>query len=628
MPVNIYWITVVEVRWYTLDGTCLPLFIQPVFFLFLLCLANMALRRVRPAAVWRQGELLTIYVLLGLSCVFASHDLLQNLFGVIAHPFRFATPERRWAEQFLSLVPRWLFLSDPDSLAGFYNGNTSPYTWEILRFWIGPLCWWTLFVLALVLNALCLNMILRRQWTEHERLTFPLVQLPLAMTQPAGGLLGTRTPFWKSRVMWAGFAVAASVTLFNGLHYLFPSWPYLEFVKQYNIAQGWNSRPWSAVGHTPISLYPFAIGIAYFIPLDLSFSCWFFYVWRKGQQVLGDVMGWNASVNRGWPFFSEQSSGAWIGLVLMLIWAARGHFRRVFEAVIGGRRHGIDDAELGRFRWASAGIVGTVLVLVGFLVQMQASLGAACLFVALYLGLSLAITRIRAELGTPHEINFVSPQAIMVNTLGTNYWGRPTLTAIASMHWFNRGYRSHPMPNQLEAFKMAEGGRMELNRLILLTIGASVFAIFVTYWANLHVTYAAGATAKATGFKSWVGWESFNRLSGWVENPVNVQTQNLYFMAGGMAFVFFLKAMRNAFIWWPFHPAGYALAMSFAMDYFWFAFLVSWLIKLVLVRYGGMRLHAAAAPFFLGLILGDYVAGSFWAIVGPVLNVTTYKIFI
>jgi hypothetical protein len=99
-------------------------------------------------------------------------------------------------------------------------------------------------------------------------------------------------------------------------------------------------------------------------------------------------------------------------------------------------------------------------------------------------------------------------------------------------------------------------------------------------------------------------------------------------MGGGLAFVFFLKGMRNAFIWWPFHPAGYALAMSYAMDYFWFAFLVSWLIKLLLVRYGGMRIHTAAAPFFLGLILGDYVAGSFWAILGPSLNITTYKIFI
>src|SRR5580700_4923681 len=46
---NTYWITVVEVRWYTLDGTCLPLFITPIFFLFCLVLLNLAVRRAAPA---------------------------------------------------------------------------------------------------------------------------------------------------------------------------------------------------------------------------------------------------------------------------------------------------------------------------------------------------------------------------------------------------------------------------------------------------------------------------------------------------------------------------------------------------------------------------------------------------
>src|SRR5438876_7818868 len=55
MPLNIWWVTVVEVRWYTLDGTCLPLFITPVFFLFVLVLANRAFAHWRPRAVLTQG---------------------------------------------------------------------------------------------------------------------------------------------------------------------------------------------------------------------------------------------------------------------------------------------------------------------------------------------------------------------------------------------------------------------------------------------------------------------------------------------------------------------------------------------------------------------------------------------
>ena len=99
-------------------------------------------------------------------------------------------------------------------------------------------------------------------------------------------------------------------------------------------------------------------------------------------------------------------------------------------------------------------------------------------------------------------------------------------------------------------------------------------------------------------------------------------------MLGGLVLVFAMKGARAASVAWPFHPAGYALAVSFAMNYFWFAFFISWAIKSLIVRYGGMKFHNQAVPFFLGLILGDYVMGSIWAIIGPVLGVQTYKIFI
>src|SRR5713101_2637675 len=119
MPLNIWWVTVVEVRWYTLYGTCLPLFITPVFFLFVLVLANRAFAYCRPRAVLTQGELLVVYVALSLSCVFAGHDMLQNLIGAMGHAYWHAKPENHWTERFLGLVPTWLFVTDPTSLNAF-----------------------------------------------------------------------------------------------------------------------------------------------------------------------------------------------------------------------------------------------------------------------------------------------------------------------------------------------------------------------------------------------------------------------------------------------------------------------------------------------------------------------------
>src|SRR5439155_6457716 len=242
IPVTVYWITITEVRWYTLDGTSLPLFIQPVFFLFLLCLINLAVNRVRSAGgrapLFQQGELLVIYIMTALACSFAGHDLLQNLFGTIGHPYHFATAANRWETYFFSYLPNWLFVSDKESLAAFYAGDADIYAHPyLLQPWVRPLLWWALFVFAQVVLFFGFNILIRRQWTENEKLAFPLVQLPFAMTEPH-----QRTPFWSNKVMWAGFVTAALVTTVNGLAYLYPSIPQL-LPKQYDIAQALTDRP-------------------------------------------------------------------------------------------------------------------------------------------------------------------------------------------------------------------------------------------------------------------------------------------------------------------------------------------------------------------------------------------------
>lgn len=626
IPINIYWITVVEVQWYTLDGTCLPLFITPVFILFLLSIGNMFFRRLLPDRAFQQGELLTVYIMVVISSTFASHDLLQNLFGTIGHPFRFATPENRWQELFFSSLPNWLFVRDPEVLRGFYQGGVDPFQREILVHWIVPLAGWGAFMFVLAGMMLCMNTLIRKQWTESEKLVFPLVQLPLEMTSP-----DSSRRFYASRQMWIGFSIAAGIGLLNGLHHLYPSIPYLPGVKQIILNEYTRTRPWNAIGHTPLAMYPFAIGLGYFIPLDLSFSCWFFYVARKLFQVTGAVFGWDAQTNAGFPYFDEQSAGAWIALGLVIIWGSRKYLRDVWRQAWGRHDDTAVSAEARQYRLSFYGLGAGILFLALFS-QAMGMAGArgvvmAAIFFGIYFLLSVTMTRVRAELGTPHEIYFVNPHRIMVSLLGVPTIGAANLTIISSMYWFNRCYRSHPMPNQLEGYKMAEG-KMRLGPLAAVMMLAAVVGILTTYWANLHVCYEAGAMAKCLGFKYWVGEESFSRLQVWLDSEPTRNATRLCYFAGGFLLVTALRILRGAFIWWPFHHAGYALGVSYAMDYFWFAFFISWLLKALIVHYGGMKLHNQFVPFFLGLILGDFCIGSLWAITGPVLGIQTYKVFL
>ena len=61
------------------------------------------------------------------------------------------------------------------------------------------------------------------------------------------------------------------------------------------------------------------------------------------------------------------------------------------------------------------------------------------------------------------------------------------------------------------------------------------------------------------------------------------------------------------------------------MQYMWFSLLLAWLSKLSIMRGGGLRAYRAALPFFLGLMLGEFVVGSATNIAGLLLGFELYR---
>ena len=106
--------------------------------------------------------------------------------------------------------------------------------------------------------------------------------------------------------MWLSFGIVAILDVLNGLHVLFPAVLYLH-LKLTNISQYFTEKPWSLMGTTQVSFYPFMIGIGFFLPLDLSFSCWFFFLLRQLSRVLSGYIGIHHLPR--FPYFHEQSAG-------------------------------------------------------------------------------------------------------------------------------------------------------------------------------------------------------------------------------------------------------------------------------------------------------------------------------
>ena len=631
IPINCYWVIEMEVIRYSGHPVTISLFFNVIFSLFLVIGVNYLLRRFTPSFALVQSELVVVYLMLSIASGITGHDMLEILVPMLGHAHRFATPENEWQQLFVPFLPKWLTVSDTSLLHGYYEGELPLYTVETLLGWATPVLWWTAFITMLVFGMLCINIIIRKQWIEHEKLSYPIIQLPLQLTETP------QNRFFQNKLMWLGFGIAGALALWNGVNFLYPILPELRTrVRSFQI---FTESPWNAMGRIPFSLYPFAIGLGFFIPLDLSFSCWFFFWYWRFMRVLGAALGLR-SLPR-FPYMNEQASGGYLALCALAIWASRRHLLDVGKTVFGLRNRGYKPLLQGRvsgdtrqepmsYRGAVLGLIAVMAFLVLFCYYGGAEIWVMFAFFVIYYMISIAITRMRAELGTPvHDLHYSGPDEILSRTVGTRRLGRDNLIMF-SMFWFiNRAHRSHPMPHQLEGFKIMERTNMTMNRIIFALTLATILGSLAGFWALIDRGYRLGMEIRAYWPSlSAFGIEPYRRLAGWLQAPEEILIPESGFMGIGFLLTTVLMFFRMRFVWWPFHPAGFAISTSWGMNVTWSCLFMSWLIKWLILQYGGVVRHRKIAPFFLGLILGEFTVGSLWTILGIIVGIPTYGFWV
>jgi hypothetical protein len=607
------------------------LVVVAVFTIFVLALGNEALRRRAPRLAFSRGELLTVYVMLTTSLGVAGLGGIQVLVQTLGAPFHFATPENGWARLHPHL-PRWL-TPDPEVLAPFYKGDSTLFSARHLLGWAAPVAAWSVFLLALLAATFCLAVMVRRPWMEQERLTFPLVYLPLELTRTE-----TTRSLIGSRLFWAAFGIVFVFRSVTGLHYLVPSVPdwagFADEGQSFALEAIFVDPPWSAIGYSRLSFHPVIVGLTYFLPLDVAFSAPFFYLLTKAEQIGAAAYGWHGTGGMGAqpPYIAEQGAGAFLAIALFSLLGARRHLRAVFQKAFFGDPRVEDRDEPLSYRAAVYGFLAASGVLFLFAVAARLPAPVALAFFALYLLYLLTLTRLRAEAG-PMLLYFpdVTPHRLMTDVAGTRHWSPQSAVAFSSFLWFGTfDQRTVAMPQQMEAMKIAESARISARRLTFAIAAATVLAVIAAFLAVLAIYYVYGASTPRGG-NSWrveQGRLPFERVGHWLGNPTDTDLTALLAMAGGGAGAAGLAALRARFLGWPLHPSGFALAhASLAMTWVWFPMLMSWAVKALLLRYGGIRLFRAGVPFALGLILGDIVVGVLWALLGAVLDQNVYMFF-
>ena len=576
-----------------------------------------------------------VYSLTTVAAYVSGIGMIQFLNPTLIGWRHFATPSNHWGN-WQYLVRSW---SAPpaDVVEAYYQGHSSFFTPRNWGGWIGPICIWTLFILTLMTAMYCVSVLLRRQWVEYERLTFPIVLIPLAVT-----LNGGDVQLWRSRLFWLGAALPAVVESVNVVHFtMAPAFPYfpIKVDEARNITNTIPSPPWNAIGNLFVTFFPLVIGLTFLISREISFSCWFFYLLTKIERLAAAAEGLPTTRNEALlsipPYTTEQGLGAFIGLAVTSLWLARRHLRATWgKAFLGG--DAADDAGEPlsyRTAWVALGV--STLLLVSFGIALGLSPLLSLSFFGLYLILALAMSRIRAEAGLAwgpgSSSGWPGVHSVITSVGGTQCITPTEMTALALLRWSDTDWRCLEQPAQFESMKIAADVEpLPLNpRQLTFGVMAATVVGAVTAWVScLGIYYHSGAgSAAVEPWRTQQGYYPFNELQSLVSTPRPPHPSSLAGMVAGLTVVILLTALRARWVWSPLHPIGYAAANTDIMAWIWLPVLIGWLCKSVILKYGGIKLYRQALPFFIGLVLGDYAISGLWSLIFMLLGHPGYRTF-
>lgn len=600
-------------------GTSMP---GAVFLLFVLGLfINPLLKLIHPRAGLNRRELLVVYIMMVMASPIPTL-FVGKFLSAISYPFYYATAENEWIELIHPYLPEWMMVHDYEAARKFYEGGgrEEPIPWPV---WRAVIWLWLPFITALFLMMVSFMAILRKQWIEHERLIYPLMQVPLSMTEE--GEKGDKlSPFFKNPMMWAGFAIPA---LWGTLHGLYNYFPEIIPVAQDVDPVRMDVPVFRGTQDLYVALRFNIIGFFYFLKTDIAFSLWFFNLLSFLVRGIFGVLGVASTETGGAghavhdPFLAYQSMGAILVLFLGGMWTARVHLRSVWRKAFRGDDSVDDSDEILSYRAASITLIVSCLVIVGWLwlAGLPLVYGLAILFLGVVI--IFGYSRVVSEGGLSDGSPPVVPAGILVSAVGSSVIGAQGLVVLATTFLWTTG-RNFVMVSAANSLRLGEELGKNRRPLFWIIILALVVAVAAAVWMVMLLSHKYGA------INLWIwGGGNYGYAEKHIRTPVELYSWGWFNMGLGAAIMGALMAARWLYVWWPLHPLGYVIGPIWIMDHLWVNMFIAWGIKVLVLKYGGVKLYLKTRPFFMGMILGYFTPGGFYLIVDHFTGMTWNVIF-
>lgn len=563
---------------------------------------------------FKSEELAVVYVMVTVGGLFASLGLVGFSVGNIGSLSALALDIPEFYQPILDRFSSLVVVKGEDEALAFLLGGADRVPWEK---WILPLIVWTVFWSVLFFFFLCIVTLVRRHWVTQERLTFPLVQPPLAVIREISG--DGAGSLFCDRLFLLGMILPI---LYSGLLILRGYFPVIPAPPEFiDLSPYFTEPPLDAINEWPplrIFVNPLVIGIGYLISLELSFSLWFFYllVNKVYAVILKAVTGTTIYLNIRY----DMGRGIFMAISVFLLWIVRNNIKNVFFHAFTKRGSSDDSDEPLPYRVAAWGLVGSIIFVCLFCVFMlNMSWVGFVPFLIIFILTGIGFARLRAEAGYPFSQPHMEFTGVwLIRGLGQDLLGDINTYSMSVMFKpMETGYFGSVPALALEAYQIGDAVGIKRRCMTKAVVIAFLVAIVVGYIAALPIIYEHGLYNLSTHHR-------VHALDSYAHR--NIVPEHLYVWTSygiGIILGVFMMIMRTAFVWWPFHPLGLAIASNSWMANFWSSFFIAWLAKWLIQRYGGYGTVRKVRPFFLGLILGQVGISTLGAVIGIIVNLVS-----
>ena len=584
-------------------------FASPIALLLLfvmVALLNPLIGWLRRSWYLTTSEITLVYIMALAAATIPSMGLTSFFIPYLSGAQYYATPENRWADLFMGHVPDWMVPQDTKAIQDFYEGNPhGAIAWDA---WLPPLIAWAPFLLALFLVMIAGMVILRRQWMNHERLAYPLMQPSLAMiAQEKGRLL---TPLFSRLPFWVGLSIPFAVGCFIALHDYDPSVPDIPL---------YTSLPFF---HRTALLIPhlsFAtIGFTYFLSRDISLGIWLLNLIAKLQESALRYMGITSNESMEWvtvPLLAHQNMGAMTVFVLWGLWLGRRHLRTVFRKAFRGDAQIDDSDEMMSYRAAVFTLLGGGGFMWWWLCQTGLAPWSAGLTLFVAFVIFVGLTRMVTEGGFFITRAPMNPGNFMVSGFGVEALGSHGVTALGYTFVWAGELRIFLMAACANALKIAEQHIRGSQRMLLWAMLTAILVSAIgSVWMQVALGYSYGAINLSGFFRGLVHYP-FNFTARNLLNPTGPVWQGWVWTAYGGGLMGLLMWFKQRYLWFPIHPLSLPISSMWMTDSIMLSVFLSWSIKGLMLKYGGGPLYQKGKPLFIGLVVGQFVSMGFWVVV-------------